>query len=679
MTKSRQLAAIMFTDIVGYTALMGRDTSKALELIEVNKAIQKPLIEKHHGQWLKEMGDGALARFPSALDALQCAIEIQKRAKSELDGQLRIGIHLGDITIDQNEIYGDGVNIASRLEQLADPGGIYVSDGIIKSIRGQSSIPVKDLGEIRLKNVDYPLKIYAVVGPDFPPPNLQQAGSKRSPAKSRTWLTVLILVLLGLIIAGFWVFGNWGDNREMSTSPNDPLLIDKSIAVLPFADMSPEKDQEYLGDGLAEEIINVLTKIDGLKVIGRTSSFSFKDQNADLKDIGDKLGVSYILEGSVRKAEDQIRVTAQLINSIDGSHLWSTNYDNQLQDIFAIQDSIAQNLAKKFALTLDLSKSANPPTTSIAAYELFLKGREFHQIGLAGTDRAMYYLEEALILDPHFCDAAALLSFVYWQHILYELGDRKIFESKAKAMAERAIQADPESYQGYIALAWLQTALDFAWDSARDNYEKAIAQGMPIPYPSYSMFKSITTGSAYGAINDMKHLLINDPLSVDLLTRLSRNYLFTRQFDQVIANGEKTLQIMPNNTSVKRHMATSYLSLGRFDEAEKVYGELYEYNPRYSPHGYIGVLSAIGKVTRAREILDETKYQINPGKVAISYMYLEEPDSTFHYLEKALEEKDFYMILIRLDPHYDKIKHDARYLDLLDRMNFPDGDDTGVL
>ncbi len=671
MTQTRQLAAIMFTDIVGYTVLMGNNAGKALKLIQVNREIQKPLVEEHNGQWLKEMGDGALIKFSSALDAVQCAIAIQAEARAKLDGKLRIGIHLGDIAVEQNDVFGDGVNIASRLERIADPGGIYISDAVLKSIRGQTDLKVEDLGEITLKNVNYPIRTYALQGLGLPQPGLSPNGKKGRDIRSRGRMIMLLLILLGLIIAGSFAFTNWMVRNEKSNHLLADPVVEKSIAVLPFADMSPTQDQEYLSDGLAEEIINVLTQVSGLKVIGRTSSFSFKGQNVDLREIGNKLGVRYILEGSVRKSNDQIRVTAQLINSADGSHLWSTNFNNELKDIFAIQDAIAQNLAQKFELTLDLSKSADPPTRNIAAYELFLKGRESHKIGLAGSGEAKQYLEEALVLDPNFSEAAALLSFVYWQHILYELGDRDIFESKAKEMAQRAIQADPESYHGYANMGWLHTSLDFKWDEARDNYDKAIENGMSLPYPLHSMFKSITMGASMDAIEDIKQLLINDPLSVDLLTHLSRYLLFARRFREVIENGEMALQLNPNNTSVKRHMATSFLLLGDVEQAEAAFKELYTYNPRYSPHGYIGALMASGKKTEALEVLNETKYQIHPAKVALSYMYLESLDSTFHYLNRAFEERDFYLSLIRLDPHYDRIKDDVRYRDLIKQMNFP--------
>ncbi|MCG8450238.1 MAG: adenylate/guanylate cyclase domain-containing protein [Pirellulales bacterium] len=290
----------MFTDIVGYSSISGQDQSKALNLVRTSKEIQKPIVEKHNGRWLKEMGDGAMAQFNSALDAVSCAIEIQRAARSDFDGQLRIGIHLGDVTIENEDVFGDGVNIASRLESIADPGGIYISESIEKAIQSQIQLELKDLGALSLKNVRYPVRTFAILGHGFPIPDF----SRLQPyiIKKTKW-TRAILVSLVLATLTYILYTNFVKSEISDTEGK----IEKSIAVLAFDDMSPDKDQEYFSDGIAEEIINALVKIPGLKVSGRTSSFSYKGKDQDLKIMGEELGVANILEGSIRKSGDKIR------------------------------------------------------------------------------------------------------------------------------------------------------------------------------------------------------------------------------------------------------------------------------------------------------------------------------------------------------------------------------------
>jgi len=449
----RQLAAIMFTDIVGYTALMGKDSQKALELVRINKELQKPLVEKYNGKWLKEMGDGAMAQFSTVLDAINCSIDIQESARAKLDAKLRIGIHLGDVTVEEDDVYGDGVNVASRLESIADAGGIYISESIEKAIQGQTDVQAKYLGEVKLKNVAYGVRTYALQGVGLPVPELkaEKQISGRFLAESQRrgviragvtyvvlslllillvpyarsiinlpeWSTTVLLIVLvvGLPIALFLAWNyerspkgfvrtiseeSWqntykGSQRKpltsnfiiaamaliiivMYTYPRyfsseagngagiETTIFDKSIAVLPFVNMSNDPDQEYFSDGLSMELLNALVRIPGLKVIGRTSSWTYKGvSNKDLKVIGEELGVGAILEGSVTKVGTNIRIAAQLINTEDGFNLWSHTYDRELIDIFAVQDEITSAIvdALKVHLTNEPISINMPPLSTL--------------------------------------------------------------------------------------------------------------------------------------------------------------------------------------------------------------------------------------------------------------------------------------------------------------------------
>jgi len=419
----------MFTDIVGYTALMGKDSNKAMELVRLSKDIQKPLVEKHQGKWIKEMGDGIIAQFNTALGA----VEIQRTSRADFEEDIRIGIHLGDITIEDGDVYGDGVNVASRLESIADPGGIYISESIEKAMRGQHDIQAKYLGEVKLKNVDYDVRTYALQGVGLPVPaigeekgltgqfwaelerrgviraggtyvvisllllmsvpyantvvNLPQwitnallaalAGGfpiaiymawsfERSPegfvrtTSSKSWQNPysaaqrkpltgrFIIAALTLLVIVMYLYPRVGSVEPSQRIPESTLeatVRDKSIAVLPFMDMSPNKDQEYFSDGIMEEILSHLFKIGDLRVISRTSVMRYKGTTKPITEIASELGVTTILEGSVRTAGDRVRITLQLIDGRTDKHLWAETYDRKLDDIFAIQTEVAERVA----------------------------------------------------------------------------------------------------------------------------------------------------------------------------------------------------------------------------------------------------------------------------------------------------------------------------------------------
>src|SRR5688572_4481975 len=374
MSSSRQLAAIMFTDIVGYTALMGKDEQKAFQLLKKNRQIQQPLIKQYGGTWIKEIGDGVLASFHTVTDAVLCAGAIHS-ACSTVDGlQLRIGIHLGEVVFEDNDVFGDGVNIASRLQALAPIGGTFVSEAIYKNVSNKKEIITEYIREETLKNVSEPVKIYEIklLGTaNFQPETLQdlKKGNTIIPAnKRKTVFGIGALIILAAVLS--WYFFVY---QKKGSSSGDNSL-EKSIAVLPFVNMSGDKEQEYFSDGLSEELLNLLSKIPDLKVISRTSAFSFKGKNEDVRKIGEKLGVANILEGSVRKSGNTIRITAQLIEVRNGTHLWSETYDRNMEDIFKVQDEISRAVVQQLKTKL-LSTNQTTITENSAAYSLYLKGK----------------------------------------------------------------------------------------------------------------------------------------------------------------------------------------------------------------------------------------------------------------------------------------------------------------
>ena len=348
----------MFADVVGYTAAMARSEAEGLLLRRRHRSIVRPLVERYGGQWIEETGDESLSSFASALDAVNCALAIRDALRDDRELQLRIGIHLGDVVFEDGRVYGDGVNIAARIRPLAEPGGICVSDEVRHSVQNQSHIGLRSLGEHSLKNVPRPIAVHAVSGEPAPP-----AVSLSSPreARRRAWPAVIgagALVVTALVV---WQF------RETLL----PAAAEHSLAVLPFADLSPARDQEPFADGLSEELIHVLSRVEGLRVTARTSAFAFKGRNEDVRRIGEQLGVGAVVEGSVRKDGDRLRITAQLVQTADGFHVWSESFDRGLEDVFAVQEEIARAVAQalkgRVLAAEDLPRLARP-TENLRAY-----------------------------------------------------------------------------------------------------------------------------------------------------------------------------------------------------------------------------------------------------------------------------------------------------------------------
>ena len=409
----RRLAAILAADIVGYSRLMGADEAGTLAALRgVWTEHFNPAVAAHSGRIVKMMGDGALIEFASAVDAVECAIAIQRAMASYNTAQpdrepveFRIGVNLGDIVIDDDDIFGDGVNVAARLEGQAPTSGILVSDAVHAQIKGKVGVAFVDAGELTLKNIETPVRVWRWAGDGSP---------ARTPAKA----------------------------------PPGPSEI-PSIAVLPFANMSGDPEQEFFADGLVEDIITTLSKLAGLRVIARNSSFVYKGQAVDVREVARQLGVQFVLEGSVRKAGNRVRVTAQLIDARDGTHLWAERYDRSMDDIFAIQDEITLVLATEMQVKLTEGEQARlhyTTTSNVEAWTHWARGLSHYRqpVTKETMGPARFHWEKALALDP---DSAALNAMLGFMHCLdARFGwwdDRKTALQKARAYADRAFELEP--------------------------------------------------------------------------------------------------------------------------------------------------------------------------------------------------------------------------------------------
>jgi adenylate cyclase len=529
MPGSRQLAAIMFTDIVGYTALMGEDEQKAFDILKKNRELQKPVIEQFHGRYIKELGDGLLASFPTASDSVYAAIRIQEICQSTGSFQLRIGIHLGEVVFEHEDVFGDGVNITSRIQAISEPGTIYISESVYLNVSNKPGINTRFIKEDLLKNVKDPVRVYEVIVP-------------------------------------------FAANDAFEIQPGEKTA-ENSIVVLPLANMSNDPEQDYFCDGVSEEIINALAQLNHLRVIARTSAFSFKGKNHSVKEIGKVLDVTTLLEGSVRKSGNRLRISIQLIRVSDSSHLWSNRYDRELEDIFSIQDDIAQHVATalKGYLTNEEKAVIRRPETVVEAYEYFLKGRQlFHKLFLV---EAIDMFEKAIKLDSEYALAyAGLADTLSW---LFEWEGRKEADlARAEKNSLTALTLAPNMSESHISRGFV-LSLGQKYDEAEKEFAEAIrlnlnsfdayylygracfAQGLMEKSADMFLKASQVRREDYQSV-----LLRAQALSV--LGKMDESLEATRQG---IIKARKQLTLNPTDRRILSFAASSLLELGEKAEA----------------------------------------------------------------------------------------------------------------
>ena len=455
----RRLAAILAADVVGYSRLMGADEAGTLAALKAHRSeFIDPKFAEHKGRIVKLMGDGVLVEFPSVVDAVECAVAVQqgmaeRNADVPEDTRIvfRIGINIGDIIVEGDDIYGDGVNVAARLEGLAEPGGICISRTVFNHVQGKVDFGFDDLGEQEVKNIPEPVRVFKVLL-DAPAAEHTAAPAPAAKRSLRWPLAAASLVAL-VIVAGFalWQFP-WEPREEPASveAMAFPLPDRPSIAVLPFTNMSDDPNQEYFADGITEDLITDLTKISGLFVIARNSSFSYKDQQVKVRQVAEELGVRYVLEGSVRRAGDQVRINAQLIDATTGGHVWADRYDGTIEDIFALQDQVTQQIVTALAVSLsdeDEAQQTRHDTDNAEAHDAYLQGWAHYKLQTpAAFAEAIPFFEEAFQLDPNYAQAHAALASLYWDAYqnawAFDLGMPSTrAESRANEHLEEALTA----------------------------------------------------------------------------------------------------------------------------------------------------------------------------------------------------------------------------------------------
>ncbi|MEE9570426.1 MAG: adenylate/guanylate cyclase domain-containing protein, partial [Gammaproteobacteria bacterium] len=460
---------VLSTDVVGYSRLMGNDEAGTLATLNrQRRELIEPKSVQYHGRTVKLMGDGALMEFGSVVDAVTFAIEMQCAVRElnvdvPRDQQIvyRIGINIGDIIVQGDDIYGDGVNVAARLEGLAQPGGICVARNVVNQVKGKIDLAFDDLGEQTVKNVAEPIQVFQVrldgTAPATPAPTPVTGTRRRLPAIAAG------LVLSLIAIGGLVWWAPWVPRIEPASvaAMAFPLPDRPSIAVLPFSNMSEDASQEYFADGMTEDLITDLSKISGLFVIARNTTFTYKGQTVAPRKVAEDLGVRYILEGSVRRAGDQVRINAQLIDATTGGHLWAERYDGGLSDVFALQDRVTRNIVEALAISLkpnEIAKSARAETSNQEAYDAFLRGWAYYrQYTPRDVTRAIPHFERAIAVDPDYSRAYAALASIYW-----------IASEERDSIGQTGV--------------WL-TALGLRYQEARNLNDEYLAQALRRPTP----------------------------------------------------------------------------------------------------------------------------------------------------------------------------------------------------
>jgi len=801
----RRLAAIMFTDIVGYGALTQRNESLALELLSHHNQLFRRIFAKHHGKEVKNMGDGFFLEFSSALDAVQCAVEMQQALRQSNEKaeegsalQVRIGIHLGDVEDRDGDIFGDGVNIASRLEAMADPGTIFLSTDVASQVRNKLDRKLIHLGSKPLKNIEGTVDVYRI---DLDRKRVKST-AKVALAQKR-WQAISVVTILALVFAVAWVFNNPsvsqsddasnltnGSSASTDTTLEVPAQIE-SIAVLPFVNLSNDEENEYFSDGLTEELINAIAQMGQLRVISRTSVFSYKGKDIDIKTIGEELNVDAVLEGSVRRSGNAIRVNTQLIRVADDSHLWSEVFDQEMADVFSIQEEIAQATVEtlKLQLNADGARLVQPTTENFEAYENYLQGRFFwNKRTRDGFGKAIDYFQKAIDIDPNYAKAYAGLADTFSLMVINDMIPANEGYQKSKEAALHALELDDGLAEAHTSLAYVQMRGEVDLERSEASFQRAIEIN-PNYATAYQWYSGLLTlqGRTEESLQMSLRALERDPLSPVVNASLGEKYGGQFQYDLALQRFEKALELDsgfllayigiaevkesqldwqgasdayqnaieldPTHAILRYVYAINLLRLGNYEEGFEQINEGWGMNPdtawanfvlgiyhyfnrdfaqaieqmnktllrdnghdeayyflslSYAQQGVYeealealrntqklvdqagpiygsfieatraNLLARMGNVEEARSIIETLKTETPAPDVplwsglAAVYFELGDFDEGFVMLEKAFKEKEDTLSFMKIDPIFDVVRDDPRFVELLTRMNLND-------
>ena len=627
----------MFTDMVDYTSMSEKNEELALTLLEDHRQLLRPVFARHGGREVKTVGDGFLVEFPSALEAVRCALEIQQLmyrrnqgVTSEKKILLRVAVHLGDVEHRDGDVYGDAVNIASRIQSLTDPGGICITQQVYDHVRKNEEFRMVALGQNRLKNVQTPTEVYRVL----------PASERGEPTKT-------------------------------------DALEPRRVAALPLAIISSDQQDEYFADGLTEEIINTLSSIPGLKVIARTSVMKYKEASKSVGEIGRELKVGTIVEGSVRKAAGRLRITIQLIDVGSESPIWSQKYDRELEDVFKIQTDIAERVAEALKvqlLTENRTLIQQKAPEDIGAYVLYLRGRyHWSRRNKEDLEKAIAYFGEAIEKDPNYALAHAGMADCYTlmgRHLY--LPAKEAF-SKARDFANRALELNNDLAEAHTSLAAVLFIYDWEWDAAEDQFKRAIQ--LNPNYATAHYWHSVllqTTGRLQESVTAAEKAQVLDPLSPVIGMGVVQAYFFSGQYDKAVEECHRYLDMNPSFVVARDFLVHLHVQNGLFEEAAEEAKRLLDVSERKSEAmAHLAyVYAASGKTEEAKKLFEasvadaEFGYS-NPTIFIIVCSILGDLDNAYRWAEKARESGRIALHSLRFSPDLQRFRTDPRYSLLL--------------
>jgi adenylate cyclase len=637
---ARRLAAIMFTDMVDYTRISEKDEALALNLLEEHKQLLRPIFARHGGREVKTIGDGFLVEFPSALEAVRCGVEIQQlmsrrnqSVPSERKILLRVAVHLGDVEHRDGDVYGDAVNIASRIQSLADPGGICITQQVFDHVRNNEEFRTETLGQNQLKNIQMPTTVYRVLP----------------------------------------------SSEKIKVTKNEGLEP-RRVAALPLAILSSDHQDEYFADGLTEEIINTLSSIPELRVIARTSVMKYKQANKSAGEIGRELKVGTILEGSVRKAGSRVRITIQLIDVGSEAPIWAQKYDRELEDVFKIQTDIAERVADALKVQLlreNRIQIEQKAPEDIGAYVLYLRGRYYwSRRTKEDLEKAMGYFGEAIEKDPNYALAHAGMADCYTLMGRHLYLPRKEAYPKAKDYANRALELNDNLAEAHTALAAVQMIYDWDWNAAQEHFQHAIH--LNPNYANAHYLHSVllqTIGRLQESVRAAEKAQALDPLSPVIGMGLVQAYFFSEQYYKAISECHKYLEMNPREVVAQDFLVHLKVRNGLFKEATEEARKLSEISDRKAEttahFAYVSIAS--GKAEEGKKLFEtaieasKSGYS-NPTIFITVHSILGDQDSAFRWAEEALKSGRISFPSLRLSPDLKKFRTDPRYNSLLAKV-----------
>jgi TolB-like protein/class 3 adenylate cyclase len=635
-----RLSVVWFSDLVGWSSLTAEDEDKAIALVRRFQAAVRAVVPPEQGRIVKFIGDAALVESPSAEAAVRAAAEL--RGLMRKGETIRTGVHLGDVAVaPDGDLYGDGVNTAQRIQAMAQPGQIVVSGDVWRQLRNRPSYRFEPLGEHSLKGVEA-LDLYLV---------LEAAAAPVTAA---------------------------ADGVSKSAATDSHVATERSIAVLPFMNLSSDPENEYFSDGITEEILNALVKVSDLKVASRTSAFAFKGHQGDVREIAEKLGVATVLEGSVRKAGSRVRITGQLIGAQDGYHMWSETYDRQLEDIFAIQDDIAQSIVTALKATLAVDegeKLVTAATDDLEAYTLYLKGRfEYNKFSEASLRRSLELYGEALVRSPDYARAWAGIADS-WMNLADDwVAPEKAYDAGMKAAA-RALDLDPDLAEANTALGKVYAWYSWEFTRAELALRRAVASNPNYTDAHWALGSLLpAVGRLEEGLKEMRTAQKLDPLSPEFSYWIARFLLYQRRPAEALQESLRSLELNPDyarahlTLGLARSMAEGpEAGLESFGRSAQV-----SWSPSFRAFLAYG-LAAADQKEEARRVLEEIASEggasyLRAEFLAAAHGMLGDRDEAFRQLDRAFEEHSAGMIYLHLDPLYDSLRDDPRLGALVEKI-----------